>query len=260
MNKWTTPRLVAVSALGLAGLLLISCSTMNRTALNPPLIEGAEFAGNASCVDCHTEISRLFPASPHGRFHRNDPEQAGATGCESCHGPGSKHVAMGGGRGKFIANPRRDPLTCFQCHFDIQAEFNLPNHHPVTENYVNCVQCHDPHGRDILKPSGGLAMARSNESCGECHKEQVRPFAFEHEALREGCVTCHQPHGSINQKLLLERDNNLCLKCHSQLQLAPGEVFVGKWDHSDFIRGKTCWSAGCHNAVHGSNINPHLQY
>jgi len=104
-------------------------------------------------------------------------------------------------------------------------------------------------------------MARLNESCAQCHREQSRTFAFEHEALREGCVTCHQPHGSINQKMLTERDNNLCLKCHSQIQSNPGEVFVGKRDdHSMFIRGKTCWSAGCHNAVHGSNISPHLQY
>jgi predicted CXXCH cytochrome family protein len=260
MIRWPVPGLVALGLLALGGLLASSCSSLTHTAIEPPAIAGASFTGNSGCVDCHEAITRVFPASPHGLFHRDDTLRAGATGCESCHGPGSKHVAAGGGRGKFIVNPGRDASTCFQCHIDVEAQMHLPNHHPVIEGQMSCVQCHDPHGRDALKPAGGLAMARLNESCATCHREQARPFAFEHEALREGCVTCHQPHGSINAKLLPERDNTLCLKCHSQIQFPAGEVFVGKLDHSAFIQGKTCWTAGCHNAVHGSNINPKLQY
>ena len=90
---------------------------------------------------------------------------------------------------------------------------------------MSCVQCHDPHGGDILKPKGGLAMARQNESCAQCHREQTRPFVFEHEALREGCAVCHNPHGSINEKMLVESDPNLCLRCHAQVQAPGGEHF-----------------------------------
>jgi predicted CXXCH cytochrome family protein len=105
-------------------------------------------------------------------------------------------------------------------------------------------------------------MARLNESCSQCHREQSRPFVFEHPAMREGCVACHTPHGSITDKLLVERDVNLCLRCHAQNQspLAPGRIVIGKEDHTDYLKFGTCYSAGCHTAVHGSNVSPKLRY
>ena len=50
----------------LAGLLLGACSTVDRTVMAPPEIEGATFVGNKACVDCHGSIARLFPASNKG--------------------------------------------------------------------------------------------------------------------------------------------------------------------------------------------------
>jgi DmsE family decaheme c-type cytochrome len=167
-------------------------------------------------------------------------------------------VAAAGAR-EFIVNPGRDPAACFACHLETHAEFSLPQRHPVLEGRMTCGQCHDPHGQDIMKPAGGLAMARLNESCAGCHREQVRPFVFEHEALREGCVACHQPHGSINPRQITQRDANLCLRCHAQVQ-QPGAVMIGKLDHAQYLRLGGCWSAGCHTAIHGSNIHPKMLY
>jgi predicted CXXCH cytochrome family protein len=225
----------------------------------PLEIPGAHCVGNKACLDCHAEIVREFPASPHARVHFEDAAMVGETGCESCHGTGSKHIESGG-NAKFIINPANDPTSCFQCHLDVQAEFNLPQHHPVIEGHMSCVPCHDPHGGDIFKPHGGLAMARQNESCAQCHREQTRPFVFEHEALREGCTVCHDPHGSINQKMLIESDPNLCLRCHAQVQGADGGIFIGNTDHTPFLQIGTCWTAGCHTAIHGSNVDPLLRY
>jgi predicted CXXCH cytochrome family protein len=230
--------------------------------MEPPLIEGATFAGNRSCAECHTNYARIFPASPHARLHLEGVPLAEATGCESCHGPGSRHIAVGGGRGKFIINPGRDPQVCLGCHLEIQAQFSLPQRHPVPEGKMNCAQCHDPHGMDIMKPVRGLGMARLNESCAACHREQARPFVYEHEALRDGCAVCHEPHGSINAKMLVQRDSNLCLKCHLQTPGpgAGGRTYIGQIDHTDRLRMGTCWSAGCHTAVHGSNVHPRQLY
>ena len=257
--------LSGMAAAGLAGVLLLSCSSLNRTVVAPPGIEGASFVGNKACSECHTNITRIFPASPHARLSFEGARLEGLSGCESCHGPGSKHVATGGGRGKFIVNPGRDPAACFNCHLQTHAEFNLPQHHPVIENKMNCVQCHDPHGRDIRKPGRGLAMARLNESCAPCHREQSKPFVYEHEALREGCTICHNPHGSINPKMLVERDNNLCLKCHAQtvgtaVGVGTGRIYIGAEEHTTKLRLGSCWSAGCHTAVHGSNVHPRQLY
>ncbi|HEX4645979.1 MAG TPA: cytochrome c3 family protein, partial [Verrucomicrobiae bacterium] len=134
----------------------------------------------------------------------------------------------------------------------------------VIEGKMNCVQCHDPHGMDIMKPAHGLAMSRLNENCAECHRDQTRPFVFEHPAMREGCITCHNPHGSINAKMLTQRDNNLCLRCHAQIQgaaaggIGSGHIFIGKEDHTTHLQYGACWTSGCHSSVHGSNINPYL--
>ena len=244
------------------GFILVSCSSLERTVVSPPIIEGASFVGNKACYECHASITRGFPSSPHARLHFEGAQLAGQSGCESCHGPGSKHIAAGGGR-KFIVNPGKDPAACFQCHLETHAEFNLPQHHPVLEGKMNCVQCHDPHGLDMLKPAGGLAMARGNETCAQCHREQSRPHIFEHEALREGCMVCHQPHGSVNAKMLAEPDNNLCLKCHAQVQgtgVDAGKIYIGLEDHTSKLRLGSCFTSGCHTAMHGSDIDHRLRY
>ncbi len=220
MNRWRWLAGIAL-ALGAAALISLvnSCSTLSRTVMAPPEIEGATFVGDRVCMDCHSNISRAFPASPHARLHLEQAGLTGQQGCEACHGPASKHVMVGGGRGKFIVNPGKDPAACFQCHLDTHAEFNLPQHHPVIEGKMNCVQCHDPHGI------------------------------------------------SINAKMLLIRDNNLCLRCHAQTVsqgmgsiVQPGHIFIGKQDHTALLAHGACWSSGCHNAVHGSNINPYWFY
>jgi predicted CXXCH cytochrome family protein len=255
-----------ISGLGLfgfAGLLgLNSCVTSPRAVVVPAEIPGANYVGQRACMDCHTNYVRSFAASPHARIHlAAAAAPRGQSGCESCHGPGSRHIEAGGAR-QFILNPGRDPAACLKCHLATHAEFRLPYRHPVLEGRLNCVQCHDPHGADIFKPKGGLAMAQVNEACAGCHREQTRPFAFEHEAMREGCVVCHQPHGSVNRKLLTESDVNLCLKCHAQTPVAgsAGAIYIGKVDHTAFLRQGTCWSAGCHSAVHGSNVDPRMRF
>ena len=145
-------------AIGVAGTMvpvLNSCSSAPATLVAPPVIPGATFVGNKACAECHSAITRSFPTSGHARIHLEDARAAGQTGCESCHGAGSLHIAGGGGKGKFIINPGKDPATCFECHRQEQGEFQLPQHHPVLEKKMNCAQCHDPHGSDVFKPAGG---------------------------------------------------------------------------------------------------------
>jgi predicted CXXCH cytochrome family protein len=242
-----------------AALLLISCATASRPIVAPLEIPGAHYVGNPVCAQCHADIVREFPASPHAHLVLANITAPGGIGCESCHGPGSKHVDTGGAA-KFIINPGKNPDACVRCHLQVRAEFGLPDHHPVIEGRMNCAQCHDPHGGDIFKTRGGLAMARRNETCAQCHREQTRPFVFEHPALREGCVVCHSPHGSVNRMLLTQADNNLCLRCHAQTQVASGQIYIGNINHTALLQMGACWAAGCHTAVHGSDVDPRLRY
>jgi predicted CXXCH cytochrome family protein len=249
-------------------VILLSCSTTNQTILAPPSIPGAEFVGSEECRTCHEEIVRDFRTATHARLQAKG-ENAKNMGCESCHGPGSLHVKSGGAA-HTIVNPRKSPETCFQCHLEVRAQFQLPHHHPVLEGKMSCADCHNPHVgiaikgggtnvQQVLK-GGGLAFLSRNETCFECHTQQRGPFVYEHEAVRQGCVVCHSPHGSVNQRLLNERNATLCLKCHFQEQKVPGHIFIGDVDHSSFLQQGTCWSAGCHEEPHGSNVTPLLRY
>jgi predicted CXXCH cytochrome family protein len=259
---------IIFAGLGLAGIVLVSCSHLQRTLVSVPTVEGAAFVGNKACVNCHAEFTRVFPSSPHARIHVSDLPRGESSGCESCHGPGSLHVQAGGGRGRFIVNPGREAEACLQCHVEVHAQFRLPHHHPVLEQRMNCVQCHDPHGADIFKASRRTALgvraqtglARLNETCAGCHREQAKPVIYEHEALREGCTICHYPHGAVADKMLVQRDNNLCLKCHAQVHAINGDLFIGDVPHTTFVSRGACWSAGCHTAVHGSNIDRALRH
>ncbi len=238
-------------------LTVVSCATVERTVMAPPQIPGAKFVGSASCADCHKDIVSKFKTADHARLVARG-ENAGEAGCESCHGPGSLHNQSGGALHTII-NPRKSPETCFQCHLDKRGTFSLPHHHPLEDGRVSCSDCHNPHEGRAIK-GGGTALASGDETCFKCHTAQRGPFVFEHEAMREGCATCHAPHGSVNQKMLAERNQILCLKCHFQQQLSSNVLLIGGQNHSDFVTRGTCWSAGCHEAVHGSQINRSLRF
>lgn len=252
-RRWV---LGAVIVLG-AAATLVSCSTVTRTVVAPPSVPGASFAGTESCAQCHEQIVRDFHTSTHALLKASG-DNAINVGCESCHGPGSRHNESGGAHHTII-NPRKSPETCFQCHLDKGAEFRLPHRHPVVEGKVSCGDCHNPHkGPAVI--GGGTMLASESQTCGQCHTAQHGPFVFEHEAVREGCTTCHAVHGSVNQKMLKQRNATLCLKCHFQQQTAPGVVLIGGSNHAGRLGRGTCWTAGCHEAVHGSQIGSSLRF
>lgn len=215
----------------------------------------AEYVGMDTCAMCHEKIAKNFKRSEHSRIVVKSQKEGQA--CEACHGPGSLHANAQTKSEKYatIINPGKSPEACYKCHMEKKGEFSLQYHHPVPEGRMSCTDCHDPHGEDGVKPGTLSSVYGKNDVCIKCHKDQAGPFVYEHEALREGCTVCHNVHGSINEKMVVERDANLCLKCHFQANFP----FVGDRNHTTDPRKGPCFSGGCHTAVHGSNYNDHLR-
>lgn len=260
--RWSKSALI-FGGTAIWGMLLVGCvMVQQRTVVAPPQIPGANFVGSAKCSECHEEITSSFHDASHAKLSTSNVKGE-EIGCESCHGPGSLHVKSGGGAGTMI-NPNKSPETCFQCHLDKRGEFALPNAHP-TDN-VTCGDCHEPHkGKAIART--GAELETPNETCTRCHTAQKGPFLFPHQAMQEGCTVCHNPHGSVNQKMLVARDANLCLRCHVEHPsviaggiLGDGKIVVGGEDHRSRLQNGTCWVAGCHEDVHGSNASKAMRF
>lgn len=267
-----TVLLIAGSVLLLLGVS--SCHTVNSSVVVLPDVPGAEYIGSKECAQCHDEIYRDFQTASHARLQAKGPNAINM-GCESCHGPGSLHAQSGGDKTtpanfrpgdvrvlpapqrQATVHPRPTSENCFECHLEVRGKFALPHHHQVPEQRINCSDCHDPHKGPAVK--GGTALLAENENCLRCHGTQRGPFVFEHEAIRNGCTSCHDPHGSINQKMLTVRNHNLCLNCHFQ-QVRSGRVLIGGSDHTVRVQQGTCWTAGCHEAVHGSHVSSSLRF
>ena len=80
------------------------------------------------------------------------------------------------------------------------------------------------------------------------------------DSLGANCTTCHNPHGTVNDKMLKARNQTLCLQCHYQQQTVSGQLWIGGRDHASFVSRGTCWSAGCHEAIHGSHVSSSLRF
>jgi DmsE family decaheme c-type cytochrome len=197
------------------------------------------------CLQCHQQAEKIshWNFSGHARH---------GVSCFDCHGAIiAPHIAAF--QKTFLGKPiesyrpydLRDPQLCLDCHREVSAQFHQPYAHPVRQGKLVCVDCHNPHA-DRLSVSRPRETARA---CLSCHAELRGPFVFRHEAIEEsGCLVCHQPHGSVNNKLLTQTGNALCMQCHFQANYPT----IGAVDHTGLLAGgRNCWS--CHVDIHGSN-------
>ena len=113
--------------------------------------------------------------------------------CISCH---SIHHST---TPKFLLAKQQHEM-CYGCHSTIRAQFEMPSKHRVNEGFMECSDCHNPHGsfaptwRMGQRPRMVEQAVTNEEPCLKCHVDKRGPFVFEHAPVRvEGCETCHNP-------------------------------------------------------------------
>jgi DmsE family decaheme c-type cytochrome len=196
--------------------------------------------------------------------HRNQETHAGrivdshakqGISCTSCH-----KVHADEGHSLVARTSPAINQQCASCHLSVMASFQKPYGHKITQNAMNCVDCHNPHG-GAGKTAGqallGKSSAANEPGCFSCHGDKRGPFTFDHAPVRlEGCGACHEPHGSTNPRMLARHEVRLvCLECHANLpgpsakNAAMGVVPPAIHDLRS-PRYQNC--TVCHQKIHGS--------
>jgi hypothetical protein len=160
------------------------------------------------CILCHAVTLAADSVTPQPQFF--------GVGCESCHGPGSEHIAMMGANG---SDPGRHGSGVNRTGMESLAKG------PATSLNELCGKCH---GTEQQMQAGGLSPDATNrlQAYGlmrsKCYKQSGDTLS---------CITCHDPHTDVSTDL--KTYEIACLRCHSTTpsaqrspQLPPAVVKV----------------------------------
>ncbi len=179
----------------------------------------ATYVGSEECAVCHEDVFEYFKKTVH--FKLRDFEVPGQMrGCESCHGPGSAHVAERGKVDQILSfsklTPEQGSAICLQCHR--QEPLMDWNNNLHATSAVGCNDCHKSHKITAKK----MVYKGDPELCYDCHQQMRAQAEFpSHHPIREGkmtCTDCHNTHGADPGALKVGTVNDLCYECHTDKQ------------------------------------------
>src|SRR5947209_8815060 len=166
-NHLPLPLLTAAGPIVFVAFAVPGAATPQQSRPPQPASGAPTYVGSEMCASCHSDVAENLARTPHGKG-----VFAGLSvhGCETCHGPGSKHVE----NPDIVENrplitrlsARQQSETCQGCHKG-SAQFFW--HGSVHESRgLSCVSCHSIHGFKSEKAQ--LKAVSTVETCVSCHK------------------------------------------------------------------------------------------
>ena len=198
---------------------ICACAQYSNTVMPVVPVPDATYVGSEGCAVCHEDVFEYFRKTVHYKIRRF--EVGGKErGCESCHGPGSAHVAERGNVDNILSfsklTPAQSSAICLKCHTSGHLIDWNNNLHSLSD--VGCNECHKSH-----KTTAKNMLYKSDpDLCYDCHQQmQARAQFPSHHPIREGkmkCADCHNPHGSEFDVFSALNVNDLCYECHAEKQ------------------------------------------
>lgn len=194
-------------------------------ALDDEVSKDFKYAGKASCVECHDEMTDLLFQGYHRKLS-----------CEVCHGPLMGHIEEP--EDVQPTFPRGRSL-CPLCHEYLPArptgfpQIVSQSHNPMKA----CISCHEPHDP---------VPSEVPQNCSACHGEIARTKAVSHHTDIE-CEFCHStpelhkisPRAYRPTKPV---ERSFCGKCHSET--SSKDVGAPHIDMAGHEPRYVCWQ--CH--------------
>jgi hypothetical protein len=186
-----------------------------------------KFVGSAMCITCHNDIDTVKKTGVHALIN-----------CESCHGPGYKHVSDP------VTNKLDKPderTDCGLCHGENSTRPSIIKQVDLAKHNINnkCVKCHNPHSPGMRKiaaattdtsASAGVTKQANTVNCAMCHDDMAKlKSSGVHKPLE--CMTCHTGSADKHQgdpsanKMHKPTEREFCGKCHGKgIATAKGNI------------------------------------
>jgi hypothetical protein len=186
------------------------------------------------CLECHASyFTWLNP--PANRF-KKDSIVLGI-GCERCHGPGARHVALersatppaAGSTDSAIVNPAR--LTharqldlCSLCHAGAVEPNGAPMRFLPGDKILDYLQIPrvkpgapvDVHGNQVGALEASKCFSSGKMTCSTCH--DVHRVQESADSFSGHCLTCHTIKACGRYKAIGEGIRSRCVDCHMPIQ------------------------------------------